>query len=102
MMKLNATTCILTAASALLILGCKKPAPPPAQKDGEQLSAQKSVAQPSAVPPRLPDPIVPKGAEAPSPLPGQAGTRQARHLKMAAIKIRINKNIFFKKFLLVR
>jgi hypothetical protein len=81
MMKLNATTCILTAASALLILGCKKPAPPPAQKDGEQLSAQKSVAQPSAVPPRLPDPIVPKGTETPSPLPGQAGDTSSEAFK---------------------
>ncbi|MFZ6748163.1 hypothetical protein [Undibacterium sp. Ren11W] len=80
-MKLNIATCILTAASALLILGCKKNAPPPQQKDGELFSAQKSVAQPSAVPPRLPDPIVPKGAEAPSPLPGQAGDTSSEAFK---------------------
>jgi hypothetical protein len=81
MMKLNAITCIFTAASALLILGCKKPASPPLQKEGESFSAQKSVAQPSAVPPRLPDPIVPKGAEAPSPLPGQAGDTSSEVFK---------------------
>ncbi|MDO8176958.1 MAG: hypothetical protein Q7T62_01815 [Undibacterium sp.] len=86
-MKLDTATFICITASAMFISGCKKPAQPPQVAEGElTFSAQKSVAKPSEVPPPLPDPVVPKGAESPSPMPGQAGDTSSEAFKNGGAK----------------
>ena len=86
-MKLNVITFILITASPMLTSGCKKPAQSPQLNGEERFYEQKSVAQPSAVLPRMSDPKVPnKGAEALSPLPSQVGDRSGEAHKNGSNK----------------
>lgn len=70
---------ILAISSGIVFFatGCSKPDNPPSPKVVEQAP---SVAGSLAAPP-LPDPIVPKGAEAASPKPGQAGDHSSEAFK---------------------
>lgn len=81
-MRYTSPIVVICAATVLLAAGCKKSDQSP-QPQTIQLTApaQESVAQPSKVPPRLPDPKVPMGAEAASPLPGQAGDTSSEAFK---------------------
>lgn len=62
------------AATALFAVGCGKTADPPLPKVAPAApSVQGTMSSPTLPSAPLPDPVVPKGAEAPSPAPGQAG-----------------------------
>lgn len=72
----------ICAGTAMLAAGCSKTDNPPPRESAQQApSDQGTVAAPQAPPPRLPDPIVPKGAEAPSPMPGEAGDTSSEAFK---------------------
>lgn len=62
----------LYAGVVLCAAGCSKTDSPPASEVPRQApSTQGSLEAPPV--PKLPDPVVPKGADASSPMPGQAG-----------------------------
>jgi hypothetical protein len=61
----------ICVGTLLVAAGCSK-SDNPLQPDVAQRSPSAQETPPSPVP-RLPDPVVPKSAEAPSPMPGQAG-----------------------------
>ena len=64
----------ICAGIVLFAAGCSKTDDPPLPKVDQQVrSAQGTVSMPALPSTPLPDPVVPKGAEAPSPVPGQAG-----------------------------
>jgi hypothetical protein len=77
----NSVSLIALSGAILLAAGCGKSEPlsspqPPAQAASGQAAPSASVP----VPP-LPDPVVPKGAEAPTPKPGQAGDHSSPAFK---------------------
>jgi len=73
---------ICAASTVLFAVGCSKTDnPPPPEAAKQAPPTQGTLAAPQAPPPRLPDPIVPKGAEAPSPKPGQAGDTSSEAFK---------------------
>ena len=64
----------ICAGIVLFAAGCGKTDDSPSPKVAQQApSAQGAVSTPTLPSPPLPDPVVPKGAEAASPVPGQAG-----------------------------
>lgn len=64
----------ICAGTVLFAIGCSKTADPPLPKLAPQVpSVQGTLSTPTLPSPHLPDPVVPKDAEAPSPMPGQAG-----------------------------
>ena len=70
----------ICAGTVLLAAGCNKKDNPPLSQAAQQApSAQGPAATPPAPP--LPEAVVPKGAEAPSPLPGQAGDTSSEVFK---------------------
>lgn len=72
----------ICACTVLFVAGCSKTDSPQPPKAAQQLpSEQGAVAPPSSTPPPMPEPIVPKGAEARSPLPGQAGDTSSEAFK---------------------
>ena len=72
----------ICAGSVLFAAGCTKTDNPPLPREAQQApSAQGTASAPSLPTPPLPDPVVPKGAEAPSPKPGQAGDHSSPTFK---------------------
>ena len=72
----------ICAGSVLFAAGCSKTNNPPTQEVTQQApSALGTLAMPPLPPPRLPDPVVPKGAETPSPAPGQSGDTSSESFK---------------------
>jgi len=70
------------ASTVLFAVGCSKTGNPTPPEAAQQASpTQGTFVAPQAPAPRLPDPIVPKGAEAPSPKPGQAGDTSSEEFK---------------------
>ena len=64
----------LCTGAALFAFGCGKTESPPLPKiTPPTLSVQGGLSTPTLPTAPLPEPKVPKGAEAPSPMPGQAG-----------------------------
>jgi len=72
----------ICAGTVLIAAGCNKTANSPPPEAAQQApSGQGAVVTPPMPTPRLPDPIVPRGAEAPSPTPGQAGDTSSEAFK---------------------
>ncbi len=70
----------ICAGTVLVAAGCnKKDNPPLAETAHQAPSTQGTLATPPTPP--LPGAVVPKGAEAPSPLPGQAGDTSSEAFK---------------------
>ena len=64
----------LCAGAALFAAGCgKTDIPPPPKVALPAPTVQGGLSTPTLPTAPLPEPVVPKGAEAPSPTPGQAG-----------------------------
>jgi hypothetical protein len=64
----------ICAGAVLFAAGCSKTADPPLPKAAPPVPAvQGTLSTPTLPSAPLPDPVVPKGAEAPAPTPGQAG-----------------------------
>jgi hypothetical protein len=76
---------VLCAGAVLLASGCARTEDPPgskeAKKDAKQVSSGQGTMSAPASPPPLPDPTVPKGAESPSPMPGQANDHSSPAFK---------------------
>ncbi len=72
----------LCAAAALLATGCgKTDSPPQSNAVAPVASGPASPAAPVVLAPDMPDPKVPKGAEAAAPTPGQAGDHSSPAFK---------------------
>lgn len=72
----------LCAGATLFATGCGKTSDPPLPKLSPPVApTQGSMSTPTLPSAPLPDPIVPKAAEAPSPAPGQAGDHSSPAFK---------------------
>lgn len=72
----------LCAVPIMFAAGCNKADDPPQPNLSQKASpAPGSSASPAVAPPVMQDPNVPKGAEAPSPVPGQAGDQSSPGFK---------------------
>ena len=64
---------VFCAGAVLLASGCSKTEDPTGSKAAKQVpTGPGTMSTPASPSPPLPDPVVPKGAESPSPMPGQA------------------------------
>jgi hypothetical protein len=77
---------VLCASAVLLASGCSRTEDPPGPKEAKKetnrvSSGQGTVSAPVSPAPPLPDPVVPKGAESPSPMPGQANDHSSPAFK---------------------
>lgn len=72
----------LCAVTVLFVAGCNKADDPPQPNLSPKAStAPGSSPSPAVKAPDLPDPTVPKGAEAAAPVPGQAGDQSSPAFK---------------------
>jgi len=72
----------LCASTVMFAAGCNKAeAPPQPNLSQKAAPAPGSSASPAVTAPDMPDPKVPKGAEAAAPVPGQAGDQSSPAFK---------------------
>jgi hypothetical protein len=77
----NSVSVVALAGAILLAAGCGKSEPPSSPQPPAQAPAERSTVSTGVPVPPLPDPVVPKGAEAPTPQPGQAGDHSSPAFK---------------------
>jgi hypothetical protein len=81
-MKRHICILALVTGTVLFAAGCGKTDDPPLPKMAPQApSGQASISTPTLPSAPLPDPVVPKSAETPSPMPGQAGDHSSPAFK---------------------
>ena len=77
---------VLCAGAVSLAGGCSKTEDPPGSKEAKKEAKQVpsgpgTMSTPTSPAPPLPDPVVPKGAASPSPMPGQANDHSSPAFK---------------------